>query len=258
MSGCAVFRRCIQKDSLKPCESDTWSERHRRIPNPTGQIGSQRSRLGKTRATYDSDPFHRNVGKTDESSRRNHGKEKDSELLNKPVSTLHPLNCSTVQRPWGLRLPLAERTRWPPVPSAVEACAVPCVSWDHAVSPKKGRWASAAPPWHTIAARNFARHVAVGSAAHSDHGRDLAFTLKAAANGEAKGFQVRDPYKLKAVAGHLDIPTEGRSNNDIANDVADAAIAQFGQQKGELPYPEASPGKALPVMERTGTCTSRD
>ena len=33
----------------------------------------------------------------------------------------------------------------------------------------------------TIGARVFARHVAAGSAAHSDHGRDLAFTLKAVA-----------------------------------------------------------------------------
>src|SRR5512146_2858025 len=33
----------------------------------------------------------------------------------------------------------------------------------------------------TIVARNFARAVAAGSAAHSDHGRDMALTLKATA-----------------------------------------------------------------------------
>ncbi|MEK7786010.1 MAG: carbon monoxide dehydrogenase, partial [Chloroflexota bacterium] len=37
----------------------------------------------------------------------------------------------------------------------------------------------------TIAARNLARAVAAGSAAHSDHGRDVAFTLLAAAEGQA-------------------------------------------------------------------------
>src|SRR5512134_2012651 len=73
----------------------------------------------------------------------------------------------------------------------------------------------------TIGARVFARHVAAGSAAHSDHGRDLAFTLKAVANGQARGFQIRDPFKLKVVAGHLGIPASGRSTNEIANDVAD-------------------------------------
>jgi carbon-monoxide dehydrogenase catalytic subunit len=95
----------------------------------------------------------------------------------------------------------------------------------------------------TIGARVFARHVAAGSAAHSDHGRDLAFTLKAVAQGEAKGFQVRDPFKLKTVAGYLNIPTEGRPVNDIANDVADKAIAEFGQQKGELSYLKRAPKK---------------
>ena len=95
----------------------------------------------------------------------------------------------------------------------------------------------------TIGARVFARHVAAGSAAHSDHGRDLAFTLKAAAKGEAKGFKIRDPYKLKAVAGHYGIPTEGRAINDIAIDIADKAIAEFGQQKGELAFLKRAPEK---------------
>src|SRR5512135_1854951 len=39
----------------------------------------------------------------------------------------------------------------------------------------------------TIQARNLLRAIAAGVAAHSDHGRDLAFLLKAAANGEAEG-----------------------------------------------------------------------
>ena len=39
----------------------------------------------------------------------------------------------------------------------------------------------------TISARNMARAIAAGSAAHSDHGRDLAFTLLAAAEGKAQG-----------------------------------------------------------------------
>ena len=93
----------------------------------------------------------------------------------------------------------------------------------------------------TIGARIFARHVAAGSAAHSDHGRDLAFTLKAVAKGEAKGFKIRDPFKLRMVAEHLDIKTEGRLSLDIANDVADKAIAEFGQQRGELAYLRRAP-----------------
>ena len=40
----------------------------------------------------------------------------------------------------------------------------------------------------TIQARNLIRSIAAGAAAHSDHGRDMAFTLKAVANGEAEGY----------------------------------------------------------------------
>ncbi len=50
----------------------------------------------------------------------------------------------------------------------------------------------------TITARNFARAVAAGSAAHSDHGRDLAFTLQAVAKGEAPGYTIRDPVQAQA------------------------------------------------------------
>ena len=37
----------------------------------------------------------------------------------------------------------------------------------------------------TVQARNLARSIAAGAAAHSDHGRDMAFTLLAAAEGHA-------------------------------------------------------------------------
>ena len=86
----------------------------------------------------------------------------------------------------------------------------------------------------TITARNFARAIAAGAASHSDHGRDLAFTLRAVATGEAQGYTIRDPFRLQRLAGELGIATEGRPINDIALDVADACIAQFGQQTGEL------------------------
>lgn len=95
----------------------------------------------------------------------------------------------------------------------------------------------------TIGARVFARHVAAGSAAHSDHGRDLAFTLKAVAEGKAQGFKIRDPYKLRAVAGHMGVPVQGRNDLEIAGDIADKAIAEFGQQKGELQYLKRAPQK---------------
>lgn len=95
----------------------------------------------------------------------------------------------------------------------------------------------------TIAARNLARAIASGSAAHSDHGRDVAFTLLAAAEGEAQGYQIRDEVKLHKVAAHFGIPTAGKGVNQIAKEVALKAIGEFGQQKGELTFVGRAPKK---------------
>jgi len=86
----------------------------------------------------------------------------------------------------------------------------------------------------TIQARNLTRAIAAGGAAHSDHGRDMAFLLKATAMGEAHGYSIRDVAKLRMVASHYDIKIEGRAPEEIANDLADLYISQFGQQRGEI------------------------
>ena len=88
----------------------------------------------------------------------------------------------------------------------------------------------------TVAARNFARAVAAGASAHSDHGRDLAFALSSVARGEAQGYRIRDVEKLYAVAGYLGIETKDRAVNDIALDVSEKALQNFGQQGGTLTY----------------------
>jgi carbon-monoxide dehydrogenase catalytic subunit len=95
----------------------------------------------------------------------------------------------------------------------------------------------------TIQARNLIRAIAAGSAAHSDHGRDMAFTLKAVANGEAEGYMIRDVAKLRTVAAYYDIDVEGRSPEEIANDLADLYIDQFGQQKGQVAPLQRAPKK---------------
>ncbi len=97
----------------------------------------------------------------------------------------------------------------------------------------------------TIQARNLTRAIAAGAAAHSDHGRDMAFTLKAAANGEAEGYRIKDIAKLRLVASYYDIPIEGRAPEAIANDLADLYISQFGQQRGE-----AAPVRRAPVKRQ--------
>ena len=104
----------------------------------------------------------------------------------------------------------------------------------------------------TIQARNFVRMVAAGSAAHSDHGRDMAFLLKAVANGEAEGYAVRDVAKLRVTAARYGIPIEKRSPEEIANDLADLYIAQFGQQRGELAPVRRAPAKRQKLWREKG------
>ena len=95
----------------------------------------------------------------------------------------------------------------------------------------------------TIAARHFARQVAGGVAAHSDHGRDMAMTLVAVAKGEASGYTLKDEQKLMAVAGYLGIQTAGRSVSEIALEVGETALAQFGQPFGEIVYTRRATAK---------------
>jgi carbon-monoxide dehydrogenase catalytic subunit len=104
----------------------------------------------------------------------------------------------------------------------------------------------------TIVARNFARAVAAGASAHSDHGRDMAFTLKAAATGEAGDYKIRDPHKLFSMAKTLGVPVDGRSVEEVASDVADIAIAQFGQQTGEVAYVKRAPVKRQKIWREQG------
>src|SRR3990172_9216383 len=104
----------------------------------------------------------------------------------------------------------------------------------------------------TIQARNLTRAIAAGSAAHSDHGRDMAFLLKATAEGKAEGYMIRDVAKLRMVASHYDIKIDGRSPEEVANDLADIYIAQFGQQRGEVVPARRAPKKRQQLWRERG------
>jgi carbon-monoxide dehydrogenase catalytic subunit len=104
----------------------------------------------------------------------------------------------------------------------------------------------------TVTARNFVRMIAGGAAAHSDHGRGMAMTLIAAAEGEAPDYKIKDVKKLHVVAKLLDVPTEGRATNEIALDVGRKALSEFGRQEGELMYVKRAPQKRQEVWRKLG------
>jgi len=104
----------------------------------------------------------------------------------------------------------------------------------------------------TVSARNLARMCAGGAAAHSDHGRGMAMTLLAAAEGEAPDYCVKDIRKLYRVAGYLGVPVQGREINDVAMDVGKIALAEFGRQQGELIYTHRAPPKRQAIWHKLG------
>ncbi len=104
----------------------------------------------------------------------------------------------------------------------------------------------------TIQARNLLRAISAGASAHSDHGRGMAFTLKAVANGEAEGYIIRDVAKLRTLARYYNIPVDDRSPNEIANDLADLYIAQFGQQTGQVAPVVRAPKKRQEIWREQG------
>ncbi len=117
---------------------------------------------------------------------------------------------------------------------------------------KEGQTGVCGATLDTVQARNLIRSIAAGASAHSDHGRDMAFILKAVANGETEGYIIRDVAKLRTLAAFYGIPIEKRSPQEIANDLADLYLAQFGQQTGKVIPITRAPKKRQKLWEERG------
>ena len=83
---------------------------------------------------------------------------------------------------------------------------------------------------HGIAGRNFLRFVAGGAATHSDHGREICHTLThVAPDGN---YQVKDPEKLIRIAKEWGVETEDRDIYDLAHEMAELALLEYGKPHG--------------------------
>ncbi|MFO7886606.1 MAG: hypothetical protein R6U68_17485, partial [Desulfobacteraceae bacterium] len=69
----------------------------------------------------------------------------------------------------------------------------------------------------TIMARNFARAVASGASAHTDHGMAMLELFRDVVNGKVLDYTIKDEEKLINVASSLGIETDDMSIKDIAN-----------------------------------------
>jgi len=103
-----------------------------------------------------------------------------------------------------------------------------------------------------MVARGLLRMIAAGAAAHSDHARDAALTLKLTAEGKGGGYEIKGEAKLQSLASEYGIATKGRSKEEIALDLANAALAEFGRQEGPIQFTRRAPAKRVELWEKAG------
>ena len=90
-----------------------------------------------------------------------------------------------------------------------------------------------------IVARNYLRFTAGGAATHSDHGRSICHTLYASKEGG--NYQVKDPEKLCRIAKEWGIETEGRDIYDVAHEVAETGLMEYGKPFGVQRFLKRAP-----------------
>jgi carbon-monoxide dehydrogenase catalytic subunit len=104
----------------------------------------------------------------------------------------------------------------------------------------------------TIMARNFARMVAAGSAAHTDHGMGMLDLFREVLNGHIKDYKIKSPQKLIEVAQSIGIETEDRELKDIAMDLYKELERTYTQVEGEIPFAQRVPEKTLETWRKLG------
>ena len=103
---------------------------------------------------------------------------------------------------------------------------------------------------HTIAGRNFLRFTCGGASAHSDHGRDICHTLSTTHEGGS--YQIKDPEKLKRIAKEWDIETEDKDIYDLAHEVAETALMEYGKPHGTQRFLKRAPESRQKIWHDVG------
>jgi carbon-monoxide dehydrogenase catalytic subunit len=104
----------------------------------------------------------------------------------------------------------------------------------------------------TIMARNFARMVASGAAAHTDHGMSMLDLFREVVNGNITDYEIKDTLKLEAVAESVGIAIEGKSVKEIALELYDELERTYTQVEGEIPFAKRVPPKTLETWRKLG------
>ncbi|MCL1919193.1 MAG: anaerobic carbon-monoxide dehydrogenase catalytic subunit [Peptococcaceae bacterium] len=83
-----------------------------------------------------------------------------------------------------------------------------------------------------IVARNLLRTIVGGAASHADHSYMAIHCLKEAAEGKAP-YPLKGVEKIQSVAAKLGLSTQGKTDNELALEIAHVALADFGSYSDE-------------------------
>nr|WP_288976832.1 anaerobic carbon-monoxide dehydrogenase catalytic subunit [uncultured Blautia sp.] len=101
---------------------------------------------------------------------------------------------------------------------------------------------------HGIVGRNYLKFTAGGSATHSDHGREICHTLyESAADG---CYKVKDSDKLIRIAKEWGIETEGKDIYDLAHEVAETGLMEYGKPFGTQRFLKRAPESQQELWEK--------
>ncbi len=112
----------------------------------------------------------------------------------------------------------------------------------------------------TIQARNFARMVVGGAAAHTDHGMSILDLFKEVVQGKITDYSIKDVDKLKYVCSEIDIPitvevdgeVKDREVKEMALELAEELERTYTQVEGEIPFMKRVPEKTLEDWRELG------
>jgi len=129
--------------------------------------------------------------------------------------------------------------------------------YDEATDERKGLCGATA---NTIAARNFIRMIAGGAAAHSDHGRSVAEVFMSAARKETDAYKIKDEAKLRQMAPNLGVATtvevdgdvQDRDIDEIALEVAEKSLNEWGKAEGTVEYLKRAPAPRYEIWKKQG------
>ncbi len=145
--------------------------------------------------------------------------------------------------------------RMKPCPIGVEsACCRQCAMGPCRLNPREpySKVGVCGASIDTIAARNFARMVAGGAAAHTDHGMMMLDVFREVANGNIRDFQIRDEEKLRSVASSVGIEVSGRKVKEVAQALYRELEKTYTQVNGEIPFMKRVPQKTLESWRKAG------